>query len=52
MAYVPEQTTEALMNIASATEAYRKTVAELSATNTKITAELIRANQILTLVLP
>ena len=39
------------MNLAPATEADRKTVAELSATNTKITAELIKTDQILTLAL-
>ena len=42
---------KALMNLAYATEADRKTVAELIATNTKITAELIKNNQLLTLAL-
>ena len=49
--YVQEKKTKALMNLAYATEADRKTAEELSATNTKITAELIKNNQLLTLAL-
>ena len=50
-AYVREQTTDALMNLAPATESDRRTVSELSAMNKKITTELIKTNQLLTLAL-